>query len=199
MRRATAVKAPRQQTTRQTAPRLTRVPRRPSGVVAVPAGVGVRAPARVTLLQRFFAIADHRLVRSMLHGRAWIWFIGVALGGIVAMQVSLLKLNATISQTIEKATVIRRDNAVLEARVAELSSPERVRTLAEQKGMAMPSPGDVRYVDARPKVDVRLALQTMRPARTASVGQAAPTTPTATMQAAPTITHSTITGAVGGR
>ena len=38
------------------------------------------------------------LVDRLLRGRAWIWLIGIMLGGIVAMQVSLLKLNSGISR-----------------------------------------------------------------------------------------------------
>ena len=67
------------------------------------------------------------LVDGLLRGRAWIWLIGILLGGIVAMQVSLLKLNAGISRAVTTASTLERQNADFEAQIARLSSGERVR------------------------------------------------------------------------
>src|ERR687885_1831401 len=77
-----------------------RLPRRVSGPVARPRAV---AAARLVTgaFERIRALPDHRVVDRLLRGRVWIWFIGVALMGIVAMQVSMLKLNAGISRAVE--------------------------------------------------------------------------------------------------
>jgi hypothetical protein len=60
---------------------------------------GAVAPAvaerrTTTAFDRIRALPDHRLVDGLLRSQAWIWVIGIALGGIVFMQVHLLKLNA---------------------------------------------------------------------------------------------------------
>src|SRR5687768_5736673 len=113
---------------------LPRHARRISGPVARPV-------PRVTLpgpvprggtgaFERLRALPDHRLVDRLLRGRAWIWLIGVMLGGIVAMQVSLLKLNAGISHSVETVATLERVNADLETEVARLSSGERIQAAA---------------------------------------------------------------------
>ena len=56
-----------------------------------------RAAARTGVFERLRALPESRFVDRLLRGRAWIWLIGLMLGGIVAMQVSLLKLNSGIS------------------------------------------------------------------------------------------------------
>ena len=46
------------------------------------------------------ALPDHRLLDTLLRSRAWIWLLGIALGGIVFMQVSLLGMNAGIGRAV---------------------------------------------------------------------------------------------------
>ena len=64
--------------------------RRISGPIArsVPA-VTLPAPRHGSTgaFERLRALPDHRMVDRLLRGRAWIWLIGLMLGGIVAMQV----------------------------------------------------------------------------------------------------------------
>ena len=90
------------------------------------------------------------MVDRLLRGRAWIWLIGIMLGGIVAMQVSLLKLNSGISHSVEAAGTLERVNADLETEVARLSSGERIQLAAADEGMVAPPAGDVGYLTARP-------------------------------------------------
>ncbi len=113
--------------------------------------------------ERLRALPEHRLVDRLLRGRAWIWLIGLALLGIVAMQVSLLKLNAGISRAVEASATLERQNADLEATIARQSSGERIRVEAERQGMVMPAAGDVGYVTARPDRDARRAAARMTP------------------------------------
>jgi cell division protein FtsL len=84
------------------------------------------------------------------------------LGGIVTMQVSLLKLNAGISKNVETAGTLERVNADLETEVAKLSSGERIQQTAIEEGMVTPAAGDVGYLRARPGADPRLAAQRMQ-------------------------------------
>jgi hypothetical protein len=155
-------------TARRTAP-ATRIPRRVSG----PAVRSVPVPARrhisgatvsTTLpLHRLRGLPDHRLLDTLLRSRAWIWLLGIGLGGIVFMQVSLLKMNAGISRAVESAATLERSNAQLEGQVAELSSGDRIRTLAAGLGMIAPDAGSVEYLSARPGVDPRRAARNMKP------------------------------------
>src|SRR4051794_30231131 len=140
--------------------------RRVSGPVARP--VPVTAPALPRRggtggFERLKALPEHRMVDRLLRGRAWIWVIGVMLGGIVAMQVSLLKLNSGISRAVEQAGTLERVNADLETQVARMSSSERIQATAERKGMVEPPAGDVGYLTVRPGADGRLAAHRMQP------------------------------------
>ncbi|MGH2947537.1 MAG: hypothetical protein ACRDPC_15005, partial [Solirubrobacteraceae bacterium] len=113
--------------------------------------------------ERLRALPEHRAVDRLLRGRVWIWLIGVLLGGIVAMQVSLLKLNAGISRAVTTTGTLERQNADLEADIARLSSGERVRATALAQGMVMPSAGAVEFLRARPHRDPRAAARNMAP------------------------------------
>jgi hypothetical protein len=112
--------------------------------------------------ERLRALPDNRWVDRLLRGRAWIWLIGIMLGGIVAMQVSLLKLNSGISHSVETASTLERVNADLETEVAKLSSGERIQTAAAGEDMVAPPAGDVGYVTARPGADAALAVKRMQ-------------------------------------
>jgi cell division protein FtsL len=141
--------------------------RRVSGPVAraVPAAPSIAVPRRrsqTTAFERLRALPEHRLVDRLLRSRAWIWLIAIMLGGIVTMQVSLLKLNAGISKNVETAGTLERVNADLETEVAKLSSGERIQDTAAEEGMVTPSAGDVGYLRARPGTDPRLAAQRMQ-------------------------------------
>jgi hypothetical protein len=157
-----------------------RAPRRVSGPaggkhLAVTPGGGVALPrpgahrrGSTGVFERVRALPDHRLVDRALRGRAWIWLIGIALLGIVTMQVSLLKLNAGISRAVETSGTLERQNAELEASVARLSSGERIRGAAAKRGMVAPPAGDVAYVSVRPGRDAARAVSRMTPPSSAA-------------------------------
>ena len=145
-----------------------RGPRRVSGpvsrrMVAAPAGAGT-LPRRgnTGLFARVRALPEHRVVDRLLRSRLWIWALGALLGGIVTMQVSLLKLNSGISRAVETTTTLERQNADIEAAIARLSSPDRVATGAQALGMGMPAAGAVSYLTAGPR-DAQRAVQRMEP------------------------------------
>src|SRR5919112_638168 len=110
--------------------------RRVSGPVArpVPAGAPLRRGS-TGVFERIRALPETRLIDGLLRGRAWIWLIGLLLGGIVAMQVSLLKLNAGISASVEQAGTLERRNAALETELARLAAGERIQQAAAAEGM----------------------------------------------------------------
>jgi cell division protein FtsL len=140
-------------------------PRRVSGPIHRPVpAVALPAPRRGTtgVFERLRALPESRMVDRILRGRVWIWAIGILLGGIVAMQVSLLKLNSGISHSVEQAGTLERVNADLETEVARLSSGERIQQVAAEEGMVAPSAGDVGFLRARPQTDPRLAVERMQ-------------------------------------
>src|SRR5918999_6480285 len=139
--------------------------RRVSGPMRpAPAGAGAAVRRGTTgVFERIRALPETRFVDGLLRGRVWIWLIGVLLGGIVAMQVSLLKLNAGISRAVTTAGTLERQNARLEAEIARLSSGERIRAAAADKGMVMPSAGAVAFLTSRPDRDPALADRRMQP------------------------------------
>jgi cell division protein FtsL len=148
------------------------IPRRVSGPaprpvaarVAVPAGPARTIPARPVrrgLIQRVMGMPDHPLVDRLLRGRMWICMIAVCLGGIVAMQVSLLKLNTGISRAVQTSATLERQNAGLASGIARLSSQERIRTAAIAQGMHAPEAGDIAHVQVRGPQDGRRAVKRM--------------------------------------
>jgi hypothetical protein len=145
--------------TRPAAGRARRVsgPMRPA-----PAGPAVRR-GTTGVFERIRALPETRFVDGLLRGRAWIWLIGVLLGGIVAMQVSLLKLNAGISRAVTTTATLERQNADIEAEIVRLSSGDRVRAAALEDGMVTPSPGGVEYLSSRGDRDANRAARRMQP------------------------------------
>ncbi len=110
-----------------------------------------------------------RVVRS----RAWVVIIGLGLIGIVAMQVSLLKLNSGIGRAVDTAATLERSNASMKAQISELSSGDRIQSIAGQRGFVMPEPADVTYLRAGDKrSDGVRAARRMRAADPAIAGPA---------------------------
>ena len=139
-----------------------RAPRRPHPHRArrAPAAPRIRPPyrpppARVPaprpgtgVFERLRGLPDHRVIDRLLRGRAWICFVGVALMGIVAMQVSLLKLNAGISRAVETTATLERQNSRWR-RASPGSPPASASARPPTSGMVMPAAGDVHYLRAR--------------------------------------------------
>lgn len=135
--------------------------RRVSGPLRpAPAGPAVRR-GTTGVFERLRALPETRVIDGLLRGRAWIWLIGLLLGGIVAMQVSLLKLNAGISRAVTASGTLERQNADIEADIARLSSGERVRATAAQEGMVTPAAGAVDFLHYRGDRDAALAARRM--------------------------------------
>jgi hypothetical protein len=151
----------RQAPSRRSAPRRVSGPLRPIPAAAPAAGAVRRGSTGV--FERIRALPETRLVDGLLRGRVWIWLIGILLGGIVAMQVSLLKLNAGISNAVTTASTLERQNADFEAQIARLSSGARVRDTAAAENMVTPAPGTIEFLRARPDRDGRLAARRIVP------------------------------------
>ena len=121
------------------------------------------APRQGTgVFERLRGLPDHRVIDRLLRGRVWICFVGVALMGIVAMQVSLLKLNSGIGRAVETTATLERQNSQMEADIARLASGERIRAAADRRGMVTPAAGDVHFLHVRPGQDAPRAARRMR-------------------------------------
>jgi hypothetical protein len=208
--------APARRRTAPIHPRRISGPMRPSAVPAV----ALPAPGP---FERLRALPDKRVVDRLLRGRLCIWVIGVLLGGIVAMQVSLLRMNAGISRAVSTASLLEQRNSDLEASIARATTGEKVREAAINDGMIDPAAGETSFLTARPSIDARLAVKHMKPpsenainvmagggklpsttvplagtaattaAQTTPVATPARTTPVATPTPAPTVTQAQVT------
>ncbi len=78
------------------------------------------------------------------------------LAGIVAMQVEVLKLGASMGRAIEQTTALQSRNELLRASVASLADDQRIERLAGQMGMVMPAPTAIDFLSAR-RVNLRRA------------------------------------------
>jgi hypothetical protein len=153
----------------QRPPRRVSGPARPTPRPATaPAGAGT-LPRRgaTTAFERLRALPDHRIVDRLLRSRLWIILIGGLLGGIVAMQVSLLKLNSGISRAVETSATLERQNGELEAAIARLGATERVRSTALSRGMVLPPAGEVEFLRSRRGDAARAAAKLQPPSEEA--------------------------------
>ena len=86
------------------------------------------------------------MLDALLQGRAG-WLVEELLVGIVFFNVDLLRLNRSIAVTSEQSEAVSRENARLRRELARLGSSERVQKAALERGLVLPSPGDVRFKD----------------------------------------------------
>jgi cell division protein FtsL len=183
---------------------IPRAPRRVSGPARRAGADPRRAPAaragaKSGVLARLRAVPDARLLDRLVRGRGWIAIVGVALIGIVFMQVSLLNLNAGISRAVTSAETLERQNATLRESIAQLDTGERISDAATEAGMVMPSAGEVTFLDAR-RADGRKAAASVRPPKpVVSTAPAAPDSapPTAAGTGAATGADAAGAGAAG--
>ena len=96
------------------------------------------------------ALPDHALLDRLIRGRVWIPLLGVLLAGIVAMQVEVLKLGASMGRSLEATTSLQSRNEQLQATVATLADDQRIERLAAGMGMIMPDPDAVNFLSAGP-------------------------------------------------
>jgi hypothetical protein len=136
--------------------RRTRPPSRPNASKPRLALVGRRT---ATFLR---SLPDHALIDRLVRGRAWIPVLGLMLAGIVAMQVEVLKLGASVGRSIERGSALETRNQLLRASVASLSDESRIERLAAGMGMIMPAPGSAGFLSGTANGDLRQAIANIR-------------------------------------
>jgi hypothetical protein len=165
-----------------------------------------RSRVRTTSRTRAFALRslefirglpDHRLLDRAVRGRAWILMLGVMLAGIVAMQVEVLKLGASMGRAIEQGTALQSRNDLLRAYVASLADDQRIKRLAAGMGMVMPAPSGVGFLTGRPGDPRKAAANIQAPNDTsfltALAASEAPTSTTASTSVTPGLPSETVT------
>lgn len=107
---------------------LTPRPRRVSGPARPPSRPRTppAAPREQGLANGLLAGAEGllhaRSLDRLIRGRGWIAVIAFALIGIVTLQLGLLKLNAGMGRSIERAEALQRKNAALSIENSELAA-----------------------------------------------------------------------------
>jgi hypothetical protein len=119
------------------------------------------------------ALPDHALLDRIIRGRAWIPLLGVLLVGIVAMQVEVLKLNAGIGRSLERASALQGQNQLLRASVSQLSDEQRIERLAAADGMVMATPAEIKFLDTGPAITERALTSVQQPDATSFAAQLA--------------------------
>jgi cell division protein FtsL len=103
-----------------------------------------------------------KLLDRIVRGRAWIPVLGLLLVGIVGMRVEVLKLGSSVGTEMQQASQLQSANAVMLKQVSALSNNGRIEQLAEKRGMVMPGPLDMHFVQASGAVNVNRAIADIR-------------------------------------
>lgn len=141
------------------------------------------------------ALPDHRLLDRIVRGRAWIPILGVLLAGIVAMQVEVLKLGASMGRSIQRTTALQSQNELLRASVARLADDQRIESLAVGMGMVMPAPEAIGFLSLRPRGYVQRAAASIHAPNAASFIASLPATATPAGPATTAVSSPSTSGA----
>ena len=171
--------------------RLPPAPRRVSGPNRHPRAAGERGLSAPSLWLR---VIDHPWLDRLVRGRAWIAIVAVALLGIVAMQVALLRLGAQIGSETSTVNALVAQNETAQAAIGQLEASHHVGSTAAALGMLYPQPSAETYLQVKAR-DARLAAHRMTSPSAAAVAAAnahrqivapAVATPATTTPATPT-------------
>jgi hypothetical protein len=135
-------------------------------------------------------ILDAPFLDRLIRGRTWIALVAFALLGIVAMQVTILRLGATIGRSVTQIQQLTQQNENAETTIAGLEPGRNVASEAASLGMIYPPAGDVEYLRYR-AVDPSLAASLTGPPTVPSVPPAASSLTASLTQTAPATTPST--------
>jgi hypothetical protein len=102
-------------------------------------------------------LSDSSLIVRLTAGRGWIAVLCALLGGIVALNVVSLSINATSGQVSQAIDEYERQNSSLRGELAEQLSAGKVEEAAANLGLAVPAPEDVTYLNSHDGDLARLA------------------------------------------
>ena len=85
-------------------------------------------------------------------GVAWIFFVGVCLAGIVAINVAVLRLNVALDQLSSTRADLKADIALGKAQLSSASSHIRIETdAANRLGLVQADPATTTYIRVAPR------------------------------------------------
>ena len=145
-RQAAPARAPRRTPAR--APRRKSAPR-PGARNAAVAGAALLPHAAAGAAGAVRDLSDSSLIMRLTRGRGWIAVLCALLGGIVALNVISLSLNADAGRLGLQIDRLETQNSALRAEVAERLSASRVETGATTLGLANPNPEEISYLSAK--------------------------------------------------
>jgi hypothetical protein len=85
------------------------------------------------------SLPDHSLLDRLIRSRIWIPLLGILLVGIVASQVEILKLNASLGRGVVRAAQLQSEDQRLANTVSQMSDVQRIEEKAAQMGLSMPA------------------------------------------------------------
>jgi hypothetical protein len=97
-------------------------------------------------------LLDAPFLDRLIRGRVWIGIVAFSLLGIVAMQVSILRLGANIGASVEQIQRLTQTNEAAATAIAEDEPGRDVAAEASKLGMVYPPPNDVVYLRSSPGV-----------------------------------------------
>jgi uncharacterized membrane protein YgcG len=149
--------APRRKPRSRQAP--ARVPRQTPARVMRPAvaGAALLPQAAVRSVGAVRDISDSSLIMRLTRGRGWIAVLCALLGGIVALNVASLSLNAGAGATSLRIDELKTQISALNAQIDERLSASRVEAEASRLGLAVPDPKAITYLSASNGSAERLA------------------------------------------
>jgi hypothetical protein len=130
-----------------TARRQTR--RAPALRLAQPAAAGAALlpQAAVRTAGAVRELSDSGLIVRMTSGRLWIGVLCGLLGGIVALNVLSLGLNASSGRVSQRIEGLERSNSALRAELGERLSASRIEAAAARLGLIVPAPEEITYLE----------------------------------------------------
>ncbi len=149
--------APRRKPRARRAP--ARVPRQSPARVMRPAvaGAALLPQAAVRSVGAVRDFSDSGLIMRLTRGRGWIAVLCALLGGIVALNVVSLSLNAGAGATSLRIDELKTQISSLNAQIDERLSASRVEAEASRLGLAVPDPKAITYLDGSNGSAERLA------------------------------------------
>jgi hypothetical protein len=147
--------APRPIPRPKVAPRPASVPR--------PSRRSTAQPFAARLIASLRSLPEHAFLDRLVRGRAWIPLLGVLLAGIVAMQVEVLRMSASMGRSIASSSQLQIRNDQLRSTIASLADDQRIMRLAESMGMVMPHPNMVGFLSPLPSGALDRAIRGIHP------------------------------------
>jgi hypothetical protein len=122
----------------RTSPR-TAAPKRRAARAATARQTAPSLPLQSRALAFARSLPDHSLLDRVIRSRIWIPLLGVLLVGIVASQVEILKLNASLGHGVVRAAQLQSEDQRLANAVSQMSDVQRIESKAAQMGLSMPA------------------------------------------------------------